>query len=190
VWCVTLPLALVGTEVAHAIAYRLAYPEAAIRFRVLAQTGHGYFELMPVGLGLLAAVLVIGFVTDVVAVARGRRGCSVPAWAFMLIPPLAYAIQECTERWMFGSDAPWLVVFQPSFHYGMLLQIPVALVTLLVAWLLLRVSASLGTALLERFQMRMRRVRRSLQRILDEARLPHACLGTLGRSTRGPPVTV
>jgi len=190
VWCLTLPLALVGTEVAHALAYHLAYPEAAVRFRVLAQTGHGYFDLLPLALGLVGATLLLGFLADVATTARGRSTRSLPIWAFMLVPPLAYTIQELSERWLYGSNAPWLVVLQPTFRYGILLQLPFALLAFLVAWLLLRASVSLGRAIRLRAAVRSRRLPDRARPSFTGLRIPRPSLHALGHATRGPPVAV
>ena len=56
VWLLSVPLMLGGTEVAHQLAFRLAYPSGWERTQALQESGHGYFSWMP-GVGGIAAAL-------------------------------------------------------------------------------------------------------------------------------------
>ena len=47
-WALTLPLVLLGTEAAHALAYEVVYPQA--HARILLETGHGYLTWLPLAL--------------------------------------------------------------------------------------------------------------------------------------------
>ena len=40
-WLSAIPLMVAGSQVAHALAYRLVYPEAQVRLNDLIATGHG-----------------------------------------------------------------------------------------------------------------------------------------------------
>ena len=53
-WALTLPLVLLGTQAAHALAYDLVYPQA--HARILLATGHGYLTWLPLALALAGAV--------------------------------------------------------------------------------------------------------------------------------------
>jgi hypothetical protein len=146
-WLTVVPLMLAGTEVAHALAYRLVYPDAAVRWRVLAATGHGYLGLAPLLLGVGGAVALAGLLGGIVDTARRRPPRAVPAWAFGLLPLAAFTLQEFLERWLALGGLPWWMVEQPTFRIGLLLQLPFACAAFLLARLLLRVVERVGVAL-------------------------------------------
>lgn len=149
-WLVVVPLMLAGTEVAHALAYRLVYPQSAVRWRALAASGHGYVGWLPVVLGIGGAVMLLGLCSGVVDTARRRPSRPVPPWAFGLLPLAGFTLQEFLERWIMFGGFPWWMVEQPTFRVGLLLQLPFALAALLVAHLLLRAVERVGVALRER----------------------------------------
>ena len=64
-WLVAVPLMLVGSEAAHALAYRYAYPELHVRMQVLIVTGHGYLRWLPLVLGAAAAVVALSLLDSV-----------------------------------------------------------------------------------------------------------------------------
>jgi hypothetical protein len=51
-WLLTMPLAVVGSQLAHALAYRLMTPSDAERAHELAATGHAYLSYAPVVLAV------------------------------------------------------------------------------------------------------------------------------------------
>jgi hypothetical protein len=146
-WFVALPLMVAGSQVAHVFAYRLVYPEAGVRLHALLVTGHSYMTLWPKLLAMGGALELAALVSIVVGTVRRRRYTPVPPWAFALTPPLAFALQELFERWFAGASFPWWMVLQPTFRVGLLLQVPFALLTYLLARLLLRVADRVGKAL-------------------------------------------
>jgi hypothetical protein len=147
VWLLAVPLMIAGSELAHALAFRIVYPNAHARLRELLATGHGYTSYLPLFLAVGTAIEVVAL-GAVVAGGAGRRGRdSVPPWAFALLPLLGFTIQEFLERLFVGAGFPWWMVLQPTFRVGLLLQLPVSLVVFLVARLLLRVADRAGIAL-------------------------------------------
>jgi hypothetical protein len=138
---------LAGTEVAHALAYRIVYPIASVRWQVLAATGHGYLGLFPLVIGVAGAIMLTGLTTELVDAARRRPPRPVPAWAFGVLPLVGFTLQEFLERWLAVGSVPWWMVEQPTFRVGLLLQLPFALIAFLVAHLLLRVVRRIGIAL-------------------------------------------
>ncbi len=136
---------------AHVLAYRWVYPQAHIRLSALLATGHGYMlgnsGFFPMLLGVGGALELVAFVW-VVANTIGRRvHTPVPAWAFGLLPPVGFLLQEFLERWFAGVSAPWLIVLQPTVQIGLLLQVPFAIAAYLLTRLLLGVAARVGRAL-------------------------------------------
>ena len=146
-WSVALPLMVAGSQVARVLAYRLVYPQMPVRLHALLVTGHGYMARLPLVFAACAAIELIAFVTAVVGSLRRRAAPPVPAWAFGLLPPLGFAVQEFLERWLSGALFPWWMVLQPTFRIGLLLQLPFGLAAYLVARLLLRAVDEVGRAL-------------------------------------------
>jgi hypothetical protein len=136
-----------GTEAAHALAYRLVYPEAQVRWRVLAATGHGYLAWAPLLLGLACALVAATLLSEVVATARRSAVKGVQPWAFALLPPVSFTLQEFLERWFAVHHAPWWMFEQPTFRVGLLLQLPFAVLAYLTARVLLRAARTAGDAL-------------------------------------------
>ena len=48
-WPLALPLAIAGSQAAHAAGYALVEPHAHARAELLAETGHGYLQHLPTG---------------------------------------------------------------------------------------------------------------------------------------------
>ena len=146
-WIVAIPLMGAGSQVAHLFAYRLVYPESRVRLHELLMTGHGYFGYMPLLIGFAAALELAAFASILVGNVRRRRYPAVPPWAFALLPPLGFVLQELTERWLAGASFPWWIVEQPTFRIGLLLQLPFAVVAYVLARVLLGVAERVGRAL-------------------------------------------
>jgi len=139
-----VPLMLVGTELAHVLAYRIVYPQVGVRLQVLAETGHGYLGLAPELLGIGGALVLVGLVSDLVASARRLPVRTPPPWAFALLPLAGFTSQEFLERWIALGGFPWWMVLQPTFPIGLLLQLPFGLAAYVVARVLLRVAREVG----------------------------------------------
>ena len=180
-WALTLPLVLLGTQAAHALAYDLVYPEA--HRRILLQTGHGYLAWLPLALALAGAVALAALCVAAADAARGRPARELPGWAFAFLPPVTFVIQELLELSLHMGTFGWRAVLAPTFLPGLALQLPVALAAFLVARLLLRTAEHVGRAL-----ARLRLVHRSIHLLSapEAPRLRARVIGS-GRSSRGPP---
>lgn len=135
VWLVTLPVALVGIEAAHALA-NAAF--GAPGSEVLASEGSGA-GLIPLLAALaLAAVLagLAGRVADLWWAPRSSRAIALP---FVLLPPLGFVVLELGEA-LARSPIEWEELLEPTFLVGLALQLPVALVGYLLARALLRLT--------------------------------------------------
>jgi hypothetical protein len=143
-------MVLLGSQLAHAFAYRLAYPSLPMRMHVLAATGHGYLTALPLALGVVGAVAVCTLGWTAVDAARGRAAQPIPPAAFALLPLLGFSVQEFLERWLAVGGLPWWMVEQPTFRIGLLLQLPFAAVAYIVTRLLLRGAQQLGRRLARR----------------------------------------
>lgn len=182
-WAFVLPLMLGGIEAGHALAYRLVYPQ--VHARVLLATGHAYLAWLPLLLGITGAVALAALVAAGVDAAHGRSPSELPAWAFAVVPPLAFALQEVLELSLRLGTFGWRAMLAPTFLPGVALQLPLALLAYLVARLLLRTAERLGRALAP---ARLT----PLPEIVGEAPVPapFVRLAATSRSSRGPPRVV
>jgi hypothetical protein len=142
-----MPLMLAGSQAAHVLAYRWAYPGLHLRVTALLASGHGYMAYEPLVLGFALAALLVCLLVVARDAALGREARPLPPWAFALLPPLGFTLQEHVERWLHSGVFPWFTVLDPTFRLGLLLQLPFALAAYLAARVLLRVAEHVGRTL-------------------------------------------
>jgi hypothetical protein len=188
-WLLVLPAIVVGSQLAHGIAYWWAYPVARLRITALATSGHGYLAYAPAALGFLGAIQAIAFAVTVLDKVRGRPMRNLPAWAFLFIPMLGFVLQEHIERFLTSGVFPWWAVLEPSFWRGLVLQVPLGIAAYLVASVLLRTATVVAGAVARRTaDVVVRRPRRRLPRpalVVLAKRAPLAGLA----ADRAPPLT-
>jgi hypothetical protein len=187
-WLVAVPLMLAGSEAAHALAYRFAYPDLHVRVQALLVTGHGYLRWLPLALGVAAAVVALSLLVTAVDAARGRAPRGLPAWAFALLPPMAFVVQEHLERLLHTGVFPWHEAGTPTFVPGLALQIPFALLAYAIARLLLRTAERAGRVVARVAPPRPRFVPIALAAPAAEPPLPRVALISSGLAKRGPPL--
>ncbi len=147
-WFLSVPLIVAGVEGGHWLAYRIVYPDPYLRAQALADSGHHYLSYAPLFFAVVGAVALCAFGLRVF-----RRGSPEPGTAqvsllpFLLVSPLAFALQECIER-LFVGGWPFAAVFAPTFMPGLLFQLPFALVAFLLARWLLRAADRLRVLVL------------------------------------------
>jgi len=145
-WLVTVPLLLASSQFAHVLAYRWVYPEAHLRVQALLATGHGYMSRLPLVLGAAGAIALLALAAAAGDAARGRPVRDLPAWAFALLPPVAFVLQEFLELSLHLGRPAWHVAAAPTFAPGLVLQLPFALAAYVIARLLLRAAERIGRA--------------------------------------------
>lgn len=124
-----------GTEAAHWLVFRVIYPDPYVRAQVLAQSGHGYLDHWTSGAAVLGALALAGFGARALGPRlHGERAVSLSP--FLALAPLTFVLQECCERVATGG-LPFGAILTPTFLPGLALQIPFALLTYLLARLLL-----------------------------------------------------
>jgi len=187
-WLVAVPLMLAGSQVAHVLAYRLVYPEASVRLQDLVATGHGYTSMLPIALGVAAAVVVLSLAASTLDAARGRNVRSLPPWAFALLPVVGFACQEYIERWLAWGFFPWYAAEQPTFVLGILLQLPFGALAYLAARILLRTATRLGRRLARSSPPRLRGGGRPLLVPAAQVLPPLSSLLSRSLGRRGPPL--
>ena len=147
-WLVSLPLVVLGSLLAHQLAYLVVAGTHADA--LLAETGHGYLEQLPTG-GVLALIcLVLGLLLAGLDRARERAGRTIPAWLIALVPMIGFALQEHVERFAHSGSVPWSAALDATFMVGLALQLPFAALAFLIARALLRTVVAVVAALLER----------------------------------------
>ena len=185
VWSIVVGLAVVGSQVAHGLAYRLAATDSAPYAAELEQTGHGYATYLPLILAIATVAVLVPLVAEVRLATFGRSSGAPSRWGLALTPLAIFALQEHFERLAHDGAFPWHAVTERTFVVGVALQVPFALAGLVVARVLLRAARSLGRRLAQIDPARARPL---------AARWPHAPvalprspLPALGYATRGPP---
>jgi hypothetical protein len=149
-WLLVLPAIVIGSQLAHGVAYWWAYPVASLRVTALASSGHGYLAYAPAVLGFLGAVQLIAFAVVVLDKVRGRSVRGLPPWVFLFIPEVGFVLQEHIERFLTAGVFPWWTVIEPSFWRGLVLQVPLGLAAYLVAAILLRTAAVVADVVVAR----------------------------------------
>ncbi|MDP9292915.1 MAG: hypothetical protein M3O90_00595 [Actinomycetota bacterium] len=145
-WGLALPLALVGSQAAHGLAYTLVYPQAGTRALTLFATGHDYLSWLPVVFAGAGAAAAVSLAVTALDAARGRRARHAPAWAFGLVPPAGFVLQELLELSLHTGTFGWRAILAPTFLPGLLLQLPFALAAYVAARLLFRAAEHVGRA--------------------------------------------
>ena len=181
VWPLLIGLLVGGWAAAHGLAYRIVVPDAAERRHLLDETGHAYFDPAPL-FSLALTLVALGLVCCVV----GSRAAPRAPWAFALLPPGVFVVQEHLERLLHDGGLPLTTALDPTFVVGLLLQIPFALAALLVA----RGLAAFADALTCRRRHSSRNVVRAASGPYGPtapSALPRIGVLALGHGQRAPP---
>ncbi|MCZ7587940.1 MAG: hypothetical protein M5U27_03580 [Gaiella sp.] len=117
-WLLVTPLAAAGILAAHALAYLLTGTTLG--------PSHDYLAHAPQVVVVLATIGVVGL-------ALQERSLSPRSWWwFAPLAPLGFICQEHLERLVHTGHVPWLLT-TPVFLLGLLLQVPVAVVCVVLA---------------------------------------------------------
>jgi hypothetical protein len=186
-WLVTLPLAVAGTQIAHALAYRLVTSSQSERAHELSATGHGYLVYLPLALAIGAVIVAFALAAEArqLVVTSDDSGLRTRAWHFAVVAPAVFSCQEHFERLLHDGVFPWDAVLAASFVTGLLLQLPFAFAAYALARLLLNAARSLGR-LLARPRLRWVRAAATKRPTIAFA-APRFPALALGYGSRGPP---
>jgi hypothetical protein len=189
-WLVALPVATVSWLNAHCLAYVLVPPSAGEHMHHHAEGGHTYFGSAPFLIAALVTVLAAGLVLCIGEGVRGsKRGLGPPAVVFAVLPPLGFLMQEHVEDLVRSGSLPGTLILEPTFLAGLALQLPFAVVALLLCRGLYALGYGLGRLLASRLA-----VARRVQTLALGARprtrsvilIPASVLGE-GHGSRAPP---
>jgi hypothetical protein len=145
-WLLAAPLTVGASLAGHELAYRIVEPDAQARAHALDETGHAYFQHLPLVVALASVMLLFAFGAHVNA-AIGRASSRLTLKPFAALPPLVFILQEHFERLWHDAAFPAGAVAEPTFLVGLILQVPFALLAYGLARLLIRAADELGAAL-------------------------------------------
>jgi hypothetical protein len=182
-WLVALPLAVAGSLLAHQLAYLIVAGDHASA--VLAETGHGYLDQLPMLGALGGTTLMLGLGLAGFDRLRGVPGQAVPTWAVGLLPLISFALQEHLERFAHTGQVPWTTALDATFLVGLALQVPFAAIAFVVSRALLSTVAAVVATLLARPEPPSR-CRTIIHRVVLGPRGSAAGLSR-SRAPRGPP---
>jgi hypothetical protein len=154
-----------------------------------AERGHSYLGYAP-AIGVWGLALVLGLVLWVGEGLRGRRPSAPPLRLFALLPPVGFAVQEHLERLIGTGGIPHDLVLEPTFLVGLALQLPFAVVALLLAHALHALGFGLGRVLARELIIRqpIRCAPRALLRLPAAATLVALPVLAPGHGPRAPPL--
>jgi hypothetical protein len=148
-WLVALPVMAAGSFGAHSLSYLFVSARTSEGTREASERastgGSSYLVLL---LGVVAATAFVAACARLLlARRRGGGGTEVSPWLFFVLPPLAFALQELSERLLRAEAFPFQAALEPRFLLGLLFQLPFGLLALLLARALLRVVERIVRAL-------------------------------------------
>lgn len=180
----SLPLCIAGWLTAHSLAYRVVEPDGEQHAALLERTGHGYLEQAPFVLALCLTLLVAATAITSLSGAKARAPL-----AHCLLPPVGFIVQEHMECLLVTGGIPIQTVLEPTFLVGLALQVPFAILALLLARALLGWAWRVGDGLIPRWRARSIALPPIvLPRLLAGiAHRPSVPVLALGHAQRGPP---
>src|SRR5262249_5949663 len=123
-WLLALTLMAAGSVAAHSLSYLVVSAPASEGGAGVAERASsgdaGYLVLF---LGMVAALVVVAAVARLVVRGSGRRGGVFSPWLFFFLPPLAFGLQEFSERLLGAEAFPFQAALEPKFLLGLLLQL-------------------------------------------------------------------
>lgn len=187
-WLIPLPLAVTSWLGAHCLAYWLVSPPGD-RMGLHTESGHAYLGYAP-ALALWGfALIVAGLVLCVGNGLRGSRPSPPPLRLFVVLPPVAFTLQEHLERLVGTGGIPHDLLLEPTFVLGLALQLPFAVAALLLAHALNAIGFATGRALA--YDLTLRRAFAaappSVLEVPMSATLTTPSVLALGHGPRAPP---
>jgi hypothetical protein len=187
-WLVALPLMVLGSLAAHLLSAGFAGARAETAGdggadEAVVRAGSGFAPHAVQALGIVAALVCAAVATRLIG--RSRRGAS--PLVFLVLPPLAFSLQELFERVLRAEAAPFHAALEPRFLIGLALQLPFGLLALVVARLVLRAGRRIVLAF-RRVAVVPAVVRAFVARAPASCELPRIAALALGHAERGPPL--
>jgi hypothetical protein len=188
-WAIALPLAVASWLGAHCLSYWLVSPRMDGHMGLHADHGHAWFGYGPALAIWGLAVVVAGLALCVGEGMRSGRSSGPPARLFALLPAAGFVVQEHLERLMGTGSIPTDLVVEPAFLLGLALQLPFALLALLLARTLYSIGFGLGRTIASTLAVR-RPLPNGPPSLLDLPACPaliRPSVLALGHGQRAPP---
>ena len=186
-WLLCLGLMAVGSVLAHALAYRLAAPAQGSHAGMNHAHGASVFPHLEACLAVCGVIAVLALGFSLFTRLSGTRRLVAPIWAFALVPPLGFILQEHVEHALSTGALPLAALAEPTFALGLALQIPFALAAFLVARSLLAFAVALVERLGSPPRMRLPAAEPSL-RAATTVFFPRLSALARGHGQRAPPL--
>ncbi len=181
-WGLTLPLVAGGGISAHVAAYALVTSH-----HHSGSPAHAALLHWHAGIALCLALAAVAAAAYAVDALRGPATGGLSLWAFALLPPVGFVVQEHLEHLLEHGQLSHTVALDPAFVLGLLLQLPFAAAAYLVARALVTVAVTLIQAL-GRVRPQARVAPTSARfRVTPEPTLTVANPVALGHGQRAPP---
>jgi hypothetical protein len=150
---VTLPIVLAGIEGGHAVANAVfGSPEGVKELFASPSSGSG---ILPIVALLAAGLVVLGLACRFAPRCWFPRQAQAIALPFVLLPPVSFMLLELTEAAVSRGAIPWHEAVRPTFVFGLVLQLPFALLGYALARLLLRVTDGVRRLFARSFRSRL-----------------------------------
>jgi hypothetical protein len=188
---IAIPLAIASWLGAHCLAYWLVPPGSEQQMGMHAEHGHAWLGYSPAVAIWGLAFVIAGLVLCVSAGLRGGRSTRPPVRIFALLPPAGFAVQEHAERLIASGSIPNDLIVEPTFLLGLALQLPFALMALLLTRALYAIGFGLGRVLTGELLL-ARRLRLRQPNLLcrpASVTLVGPSVLALGHGPRAPPAT-
>jgi hypothetical protein len=192
-WIVSVPLMAAGSVAAHSLGSALVASRVSATtdqdggVDVAGRLDHGYVTSLPLLAGLVSALVLVALGLRIYRRLRGDAHSGAPPASFLLLPPLAYTLQEVAERLLHAESFPFNPAHEPAFLLALVLQVPFGVVAFFLGRALLGLGRTLARVLFSGGQ-RWSTGRPTSQRRLPEAIFLRTPVLALGHSVRGPPV--
>jgi hypothetical protein len=188
-WAPVAGTAAAGVLAGHRLAYIAGIPGAGHRSRILAQTGHSYWQLGVRSAALGVAVGLGAIVARRIGERSAVRASRVERWSFiavrlMALQVLGYAVMETAERLAAGAPLSGMLS-----HHLLVLGLAFQVLTAVVGALLLTAFDRGVARLVAAIRRRRKPVRLDLDRVPPPSVLvPHRTLLPAGAAgPRSPP---
>ena len=149
-WLIAVPITVIGTFAGHSVGYWAAVPDAHERAHLLASSGHGYLDYAPLLLSICVALVVLGFVASLLSAFGNREATSLRSGRVALVAalaPVAFVLQELLERYLHDGHVHWALFLSAPFLFGLVTQLPFALLAAAVAFALASAAQRVAHAL-------------------------------------------
>jgi len=149
-WLIAVPITVIGTFAGHSVGYWAAVPDAHERAHLLASSGHGYLDYAPLLLSICVALVVLGFVASLLSAFGDREATSPRNGRVALVAalaPAAFVLQELLERYLHDGHVHWALFVSTPFLFGLVTQLPFALLAAAVAFALASAAQRVAQAL-------------------------------------------